>query len=62
MQALSELLARALEAGVLSPADLYGTEPALIAKLEASPLAADWRRFQNIGRILRADTPPDGRP
>ena len=62
MQALSELLARALEAGVLSTADLYGTEPALIAKLEASPLAADWRRFQNIGRILRADTPPDGRP
>lgn len=62
MQALSELLARGLETGVLSPADLNGTEPELIAKLEASPLRADWKRFQTMGRTLRADVPPDRRP
>ena len=62
MQALSELLARGLETGVLSPADLNGTEPELIAKLSTSPLRADWKRFQTMGRTLRADTPPDRRP
>ena len=62
MQALSELLARALKAGVLSAADLDGTEPRLIAKLEASPLAADWRAFRALRRTLRAEAPPDGRP
>ena len=62
MQILSELLARALQAGVLSPADLEGTEPELIAKLEVSPLAADWRRFRELHRVRRAQTPPDGRP
>lgn len=62
MQALSELLARALEAGALSPADLDGTEPVLIAKLEASPLAEAWKRFRGLHRIYRAETQPDGRP
>ncbi len=62
MQALSELIGKALQAGVLSSADLDGTESALIAKLEASPLAAEWRRFRSLNRILRADTPPDVRP
>ena len=61
MQALSELLARALEAGALSPADLDGTEPVLIAKLEASPLAEAWLRFRGLHRIYRAEMPPDGR-
>lgn len=59
MQALSELLARALEADVLSPADLNGTEPPLIAKLEASPLAGDWKRFRGLHRVYHADTPLD---
>ncbi len=62
MQILSELLALALQANVLSPADLDGTEPELIAKLEASPLAADWRRFRELHRVRRAETPPDERP
>lgn len=62
MQTLCELLARALESGVLSAADLEGTEPALIARLEASPLSGDWLRFRALSRTLRAMTPPDQRP
>ena len=58
MQALCELIGRAMKTGVLSPADLEGTEPPLIAKLEASPLAADWRRFRCLSRIRRAEKPP----
>ncbi|MBR7009420.1 MAG: hypothetical protein IKI02_00755 [Oscillospiraceae bacterium] len=62
MQALCELLGKALKSGVLSPADLDGTEPPLIAKLEASPLAADWQAFRSMNRTLLADAPPDARP
>lgn len=62
MQALCELIGKAMKAGVLSPADLEGTEPPLIAKLEASPLAADWQAFRRLYRTLRAETPPDARP
>ena len=62
MQALSELLGAALQRGILVPADLEGSEPPLIAKLEASPLSAEWRRFRAMGRTLRAPTPPDSRP
>ncbi len=61
MQTLSELLALALETGVLSPADLDGTEPPLIAKLEASPLAEAWQHFRKLHRVYRADTPLDDR-
>ena len=35
---------------------------ALIAKLEASPLSAEWRRFRAMDRTLRAPAPPDSRP
>lgn len=59
MQTLSELLARALEAGVLCPADLDGTEPPLVAKLEASALADAWQRFRRLHRIELAETPPE---
>ena len=62
MQALSDLLQRALDRGVLAAADLTGTEPPLIAKLEASALAPDWARFCGLSRMDRAETPPDGRP
>ena len=58
MQALCELIAKAMKAGVLSPADLDGSEPPLIAKLEASPLAADWRAFRTLRRTERATCPP----
>ncbi len=62
MQALCELIRKALQAGALSPADLDGTEPSLIAKLEASALSGEWRHFRTLNRILRANTPPDTRP
>ena len=74
MQALCELIAKAMKTGVLSPADLDGAEPPLIAKLEASPLAVDWRAFRALRRTERAElssaaraicppvSPPDHRP
>ena len=62
MQALSELLRDALDRGILTEADLSGTEPPLIARLEASALAPAWRRFCAMSRLLLAETPPDGRP
>lgn len=62
MQRLSELLRRALQAGVLTWQDLEGTEPALIEKLCRSPLAPDWQAFRSLRRTLRSDAPPDGRP
>ena len=62
MQALSDLLQKAIETGVLSPAELYGTEPPLIEKLQASPLAPDWAHYCAMSRLLTADAPPDGRP
>lgn len=62
MQALCELIRRALAEDVLSPAHLEGTEPSLIAALEASSLAADWLAFRALHRTERAAAPPDGRP
>ena len=62
MQALCELLAEAISAGVLTDADLYGTEPALLEKLTASRLAQKWDRYCSLGRIFRAGTPTDDRP
>lgn len=62
MQALSDLLGRALAEGVLTPGDLRGTEPPLIRKLTASDLASDWRQFCAMSRILTVPTPPDSRP
>ena len=62
MQALCELLREAVGAGILSEKDLYGTEPQLIGKLTASPLAPQWSRFRGLSRIFRAETPPDSRP
>lgn len=61
MQALCELIGKAMKAGVLSPADLDGDEPSLIAKLEASPLASDWRVFRSLHRTERAEAPSAAR-
>ena len=61
MQALCELIEKAMKTGVLSPADLDGAEPPLIVKLEASPLAADWRAFRALHRTERAETSPAAR-
>ena len=62
MQALSELLGRALDRGILTEAELRGTEPALIARLAASDLAPEWNRFCAMSRIRTAEVPPDDRP
>ena len=61
MQHLAELLKRGIEGGILSEGDLWLPEPAIIGKLEASPLAHEWVRFCGLSEILRADAPgPEG--
>lgn len=62
MQALSELLGKALARGILTWEDISGTEPALLEKLTASPLAPEWEHFCALSQILRASVPMDGRP
>ena len=65
MQTLCELLRDAIEAGILSPADLDGTEPPLIETIAASPLSERWSAFCAMAHTARApasDAPPDGRP
>lgn len=58
MQMLSELLRAALDRGMLSDADLYATEPEVIAKLLGSEAtAAEWRRFCAMHSIRCADAP-----
>ena len=54
MQVLAELLRLALERGVLSEADLYGTEPAVIQKLLADSVCGPlWQRFRGYAHISR---------
>lgn len=62
MQALCELLGEAVTAGVLRETDLYGTEPELIAKLTASPLALKWSQYCSLSKTFRAEVVPDDRP
>lgn len=65
MQTLCELLRDAIEAGILSPADLDGTEPPLIETIAASPLSERWSAFCAMAHTARApasSAPPDGRP
>ena len=62
MEALAELLRKAIGRGVLTRSDLMETEPAVIAKLTAdAESAAAWRRFCGYSRILRrAERPAEG--
>lgn len=65
MQTLCELLRDAIEAGILSPADLDGTEPPLIETIAVSPLSERWSAFCAMAHTARApasSAPPDGRP
>ena len=58
MQMLAELLRHAVLLGVVTEADLFSTEPALIARLEADEDTASlWRDFRSYRRILSADHP-----
>ena len=61
MEYLARLLRQGLEAGVLEQADLYTTEPQVIARLEAAPeTAALWSAFRAFSRGLRAAERPQG--
>ena len=61
MQMLSELLRDAIHNGVLSEADLYTTEPEVIAKLLADETtAAAWNRYRAYHSMRRASSPGDG--
>ena len=62
MEALAQLLRQAMARGVLTNADLRGTEPPLIEKLCADgECAAAWEVFCGYSRILRStERPKDG--
>ena len=62
MQVLADLLRLSLERGVLSEADLYGTEPAVIQKLlDDSVCGSLWQRFRGYAHISRrAQRPAEG--
>ena len=60
MQMLAELLKEAIARGVLAEELLRRTEREVIAALESSPLAADWRRFRAYHRMERSDAPGAG--
>lgn len=60
MQALAELLRRALAAGVLTENDLSTTEEEVVAKLLAEEnFAARWTAFRALSRTERADAPDE---
>ena len=55
MESLAVLLRQALDRGVLGRADLMGTEPAVIRKLQADPVCGPlWRRFRSFARLRRS--------
>lgn len=59
MEALAQLLRQAMARGVLTNADLCGTEPPLIEKLCADgECAAAWEVFCGYSRILRSTEKP----
>ena len=62
MQVLADLLRLALDRDVLTEADLYGTEPAVIQKLLADSVCGPlWQRFRGYSHISRhTRRPPEG--
>ena len=53
MQRLAELLRHAVEKGVLSLDDLYGTEDDVIAKITADDrLRAEWAAYRSLHQML----------
>ena len=56
MQRLAELLRHAVEKGVLSLDDLYGTEDDVISRITADDeLCAEWAIYRSLHRMLRPD-------
>ena len=61
MQALSDLLRFALQTGAIARSDLWGTEPDVIARLEADPrIGAYWRDYRRITGTVSGKTPREG--
>lgn len=62
MEALAQLLKKALSDGVLSRGDLMTAEPDVIAKLLQDPdTAARWAQFRRYAVLQRWDAPGEGR-
>ena len=60
MQRLSELLAMAIQRGVLAQADLYGVEPDVIKKLEVDPeTARAWRAYRALHEMITDESAPE---
>ena len=60
MQRLSELLAMAIQRGVLAQEDLYGVEPDVIKKLETDPeTARAWRAYRALHEMITDETAPE---
>lgn len=59
MQALAELLRRAIETGVLCAEDLDTQESAVIEKLKQSSLSEQWKGFCGYRQILRREDAGD---
>ena len=60
MQRLSELLAMAIQRGVLAQEDLYGVEPDVIKKLESDPeTARAWRDYRALHEMIADKTAPE---
>lgn len=60
MQRLSELLAMAIQRGVLAQEDLYGVEPDVIKKLESDPeTARAWRDYRALHEMIADETAPE---
>ena len=60
MQRLSELLRDAIARGVLAHEDLYGVEPAVIARLESDPeTARAWSAYCALHEMIADETAPE---
>lgn len=60
MQRLSELLAMAIQRGVLAQEDLYGVEPDVIKKLESDPeTACAWSNYCALHEMIADETAPE---
>ena len=59
MQRLADILREALQAGVLTQADLYGREPQIIARLQgARQTRKAWEEYCSCRRVVRAKARP----
>lgn len=59
MQMIAELMRTAVQRGVLTEKDLYGTEPEVIELIGQDPVTAErWRRIRALHKTVRADETP----